>query len=426
MIAPAALSDLVRQQYERFPYPDYHPELDKPQLLVSGHLELMCQVLWGGKKSTRGLRVLDAGCGTGSPLVAMAIHFPEADIVAVDFSETSLKKARQLAEQYHCKNIRFFNLPIQQLPQLGLTFDFVSASGVLHHLPDPAAGLKALGQVLDPQGAVSIMLYGKYGRTGIYMIQDALRKMAETEGEMELTSERIRFAYQLANHLPPHHPLSSRGRGREMQEGKEAGIVDLLLHANDIPFDVPAVYQLCQNAGMSFYRWLFPLIYNISNFCHDPRLLTQLQHMGKTQPQLEEIAELTHGQNSKHSFFAVRPEFQPFIASFRNGKWRNLHAKLTPCMAWNRTSPVPGKKDMFIIPFTIIQDAWGPMEITRWQLDFLGRIVPEQTLQEVIQLPEVQKEIPFTRDNEVNQVVEVLLEKMVERMALVFVDKNMA
>ncbi len=44
------ISERVRQQYERYPYPDISPDTDRPQMLVSGHLELMCQVVWGGRK----------------------------------------------------------------------------------------------------------------------------------------------------------------------------------------------------------------------------------------------------------------------------------------------------------------------------------------------------------------------------------------
>jgi ubiquinone/menaquinone biosynthesis C-methylase UbiE len=420
------IRERVRRQYEQFPYPDYDPDWDRPQLLVSGHLGLMCEVLWAGKKSPKELRVLDAGCGTGSALVAMAMAFPDADIVGVDFSETSLNKARRLAETHNVKNVRFYNLAIEQLPELGLTFDFVSASGVLHHLPDPAAGLKAIGDVLDPQGAISIMLYGKYGRTGVYMLQEALRlvNQAEAQATPTLSDERIRFAYQLAQQVPSRHPMASRSRGREMQEGKEAGVVDLLLHANDIPFDVPAVYKMCQDAGMRFYRWLFPLIYNLNSFFNDPFLQNRLAKAKLSRQQQEETAELAHGRNSKHSFIAVRPEFSPPDFSITNGKWRKLHAKLTPCMAWNRTLPVPGKNDLFAVPFTIIQDAWGPLEISRWQLMFLGHIIPDMTLEQVFRLRAVKKEIPFKSEEEIDTAVEDLLKRALDRLAIVFLERN--
>jgi hypothetical protein len=46
------------------------------------------------------------------------------------------------------------------------------STGVLHHLPDPAEGLKALSSIIEPS-----MFYGKLGRIGIYPLQDAFRCM---------------------------------------------------------------------------------------------------------------------------------------------------------------------------------------------------------------------------------------------------------
>lgn len=411
------ISKQVRDQYEKYPYPDIDPENERPQSLVSGHLSLMCDILWAGKKSPDGLRVLDAGCGTGSPLVATALAYPNAQITGVDFSQSSLEKARRLAKRYNAKNVQFIHLPIERLPQLQMTFDFVVSSGVLHHLPEPAVGLKAIADVLDPQGAVSVMLYGKYGRVGIYMIQEALENAFEPAASMD---ERIAFAQESARELPPNHPMARRSKGRELLEGKDAGVVDLLLHANDIPFDVPDVYRMCENAGMRFFRWLFPLIYQPANYLKNPVLLEALE--GLSEPEKHRVAELVHGRNSKHSFFAVKPGFSVPDTTISNGNWRKRHAKLTPCLAWNRTVPGP-EKGKFLIPPTVIQDAWGPMEVSQWQLLFLSRVVPDLSLGQVAQMPDVRKAIPFKARAAVDNAVENMLEKLIDNLGIVFIEK---
>jgi SAM-dependent methyltransferase len=412
------ISTRVRDQYEKYPYPDIDPENERPQVLVSSHLSLMCDVLWGGKKSPDNLRVLDAGCGTGSPLVAAALAYPNAEIVGIDFSESSLAKARQLAKRYNVKNVQFFHLPIERLPDLGMTFDFVISSGVLHHLPEPSVGLKAIADVLDPQGAVSVMLYGHYGRIGVYMLQEALQAAFDPDVPIE---KRIPPTLQLARQLSSHHPMARRARGRELQEGKDAGIVDLLLHANDIPFDVPAVYKLCEDAGMKFHRWLFPLIYEPHNYLKDPLILETVEKFST--PERHRIAELIHGRNSKHSFFTVKPGFSQSDSNITKGNWRNLRAKLTPCLAWSRTLAVPGENGKYLIPPTVVQDSWGPMEISQWQLQFLSRINPEQTLGQTIQLPDIRKAIPFNSRAAVDNAVEKLLVKLLDNLAIVFIEK---
>lgn len=416
------ISANVQNQYEKYPYPDIDPQHQAPQLLVSSHLSLMCDILWAGKRSPDGLRVLDAGCGTGAPLVAMALSYPNADIVGVDFSDASLAKARQLAQRFGVKNTRFFNLPIERLPELCMTFDFVVSSGVLHHLPDPARGLKAIGDVLDPQGAVSVMVYGKYGRTGVYMLQEALRTVFEPHDPM---AGKISFALRMAHGIraaAPNHPLAQRSLGRELQEGNDAGVVDLLLHANDIPFDVPAVYRMCEGAGMRFYRWLFPLIYEPDNYFKDPLLLKSLQSLSPREK--HEIVELVHGKNSKHSFFAVGTEFSAPDAEISAGRWRQLHGKLTPCLAWSRIYPNPDKKGTFLIPPTVIQDAWGPLEISQWQLIFLSHILPEHSLGRVAQMPVVRKAMPFTSGAAVDNAVEKLLKKVMDNLGVVFIEND--
>ncbi len=416
------ISANVREQYEKYPYPDIDPQRQSPQLLVSSHLSLMCDILWAGKRTPDGLRVLDAGCGTGAPLVAMALAYPNADIVGVDFSEASLVKAKQLAQRFGVKNARFFNLPIERLPELGMTFDFVVSSGVLHHLPDPARGLKAIGDVLDPQGAVSVMVYGKYGRTGIYMLQEALRTIFEPQVP---TADKIAFALRIAHLIrttAPGHPMAQRSLGRELQEGNNAGVVDLLLHANDIPFDVPAVYRMCEKAGMRFYRWLFPLIYEPDNYFKDPLLLKSLERLSLQER--HELAELVHGKNSKHSFFVVGKEFSAPKTEISAGGWRQLHGKLTPCLAWSRIYHNPDKSGTFLIPPTVIQDAWGPLEISQWQLTFLGHILPEHSLGHVAQIPAVRKVMPFTSRAAVDNAVEKLLRKVMDNLGIVFIENG--
>ena len=66
-------------------------------------------------------------------------------------------------------------------------FDLIVCTGVLHHLADPDAGLRALRSVLNPKGAMYLMVYAPYGRTGVYMLQDYCRRLGIGTSEQEIS-----------------------------------------------------------------------------------------------------------------------------------------------------------------------------------------------------------------------------------------------
>ena len=407
----------VKEQYEAYPYPDIDPQTDRPGLLVSGHLELMCDIVWAGKKRPHQLRVLDAGCGTGGPLVAMALQYPDTEMVGIDFSGASIDKARRLATRHQAKNITFFQRSIESAADLNMTFDFIVSSGVIHHLENPAAGLAALRQVLDPQGAISMMLYGKYGRIGVNMLQEAMRLLAPGVDSME---KRIDLARNLALQVPPTHPFAPRLKGREITEGKASGIVDLLLHENDIPFDVPAIYKLCGDGGMKFYRWLFPAMYDPAQYIDNREFLDVVEKLDT--PEQYKVAELVSGNNPKHSFFAVRPEFTPPDIDIADGKWRDLYCWLTPCLAWNRMSR-DSRTNSVVVPPAVIQDTLNPYKLEQWELAFLSRSDPAVPLGETANHPDVRRVMPFEAKSRVDDAVQKLLQRSLDMLAVVMLTK---
>jgi SAM-dependent methyltransferase len=60
---------------------------------------------------------------------------------------------------------------------LGQRFEHVVCTGVLHHMPDPDAGLRALRDVLAPNGAMQLMVYAPYGRAGVYLLRAYCRQL---------------------------------------------------------------------------------------------------------------------------------------------------------------------------------------------------------------------------------------------------------
>ena len=102
-----------------------------------------------------------------------------ARVTWLDRSAAALKVAQARAAARGLTNIVWEQRSLLDLPGSGLgPFDYIDCCGVLHHLPDPAEGLRALLSVLAPGGGLGLMVYAPHGRTGVYMLQDALRLLA--------------------------------------------------------------------------------------------------------------------------------------------------------------------------------------------------------------------------------------------------------
>jgi ubiquinone/menaquinone biosynthesis C-methylase UbiE len=106
--------------------------------------------------ASRGLRVLEIGCGMGTDGAQFAKA--GADYTGIDLTEAAVAFAR--------KRFELFNLPgtfrtadAEKLDFADETFDLVYSHGVLHHTPDIAAAISEVHRVLKKNGRALVMLY---------------------------------------------------------------------------------------------------------------------------------------------------------------------------------------------------------------------------------------------------------------------------
>jgi ubiquinone/menaquinone biosynthesis C-methylase UbiE len=106
----------------------------------------------------RGLRLLDAGCGTGASTAALRSVVPDAEIVAVDGSAGMLAQAR--AKQWPSA-VRFVHSRIEDLAEAGVTgpFDGIFAAYLLRNLPDPDAVIRTFRSMLRPGAPLAVHEY---------------------------------------------------------------------------------------------------------------------------------------------------------------------------------------------------------------------------------------------------------------------------
>lgn len=107
--------------------------------------------------------VLDAGCGTARALPHLRTAVgPEGVVVGVDLTPEMLREAVALGRRKHGVLVE---ADCVRLPLAPGVFDAVLASGLVHHLPDPAAGLRELARVTRPGGRLA--LFHPLGRAAL-------------------------------------------------------------------------------------------------------------------------------------------------------------------------------------------------------------------------------------------------------------------
>lgn len=104
----------------------------------------------------RGLRLLDAGCGTGASTAALLEAAPHAEIVAVDASAGMLEQA---AAKSWPDSVRFIHSPIEEFADAGGGFDGILAAYLVRNLADPDAQLRRFLAMLRPGAPLALHEY---------------------------------------------------------------------------------------------------------------------------------------------------------------------------------------------------------------------------------------------------------------------------
>lgn len=261
--------DAVRQHYETYPYPRY-PLLASVRRKDTGHLNLAA--LWkrlNGYPPPRTAReILIAGCGSFAPY-PFSVANPDTPITALDLSMANIKRAR-----LHCRlhlrfNVRFIVGDLLATDTAPGPFGFIDAYGVLHHLPDPLAGLLALNNRLHNHGLLRIMLYSHGARSGTEAARRALRR---------LQVQDIPALKALFRKLPPASRLANQLHAAP-DGNAEYGLADAFLHPQVTTYRVAELATMITNSGLELLEFCHPDAH--SNPAAEWQRLTHLEEIGE-------------------------------------------------------------------------------------------------------------------------------------------------
>ncbi|MBI4818704.1 MAG: class I SAM-dependent methyltransferase [Deltaproteobacteria bacterium] len=202
-------SEDVQKLYERYPF---------PHGTTKGAADMVYASTWlphFRPEALNGRRVLEAGCGTGNKLVALAKMYPGARFVGVDLSGPSLAVAKELAEKHGRTNVELRQGNLLEISEIS-EYDVIQSVGVIHHLEDPQRGLDNLARALKPDGTMMIWLYHPFGEHDRLIRRELLLTLWGPDRSDLTQGEQLMKALQMtleAGHYGPRTKASDELEG---------------------------------------------------------------------------------------------------------------------------------------------------------------------------------------------------------------------
>ena len=314
--ANAVLAGQVTAFYERHPYPPPVDDLEAYRRLWDDRRrQADSHLFWPDEPYRNDRSILVAGCGTNQA-AHYALRWPCAQVIGIDVSAKSIAFTRTLKRKHALDNLEVRQLAVERAAELGRSFEHIVCTGVLHHLPDPDAGLRALREVLEPSGSLNVMVYAPYGRAGVYMLQDYGRRLG-----IDSTATGIRDLAASLKALPLDHPIAQLLRNSP-DFANTAGLADALLHPRDRSYSVPQLLAFLGRAGLAFGRWVrqapyLPWCGALASTPHRARLA------GMTAEAQYAAIELFRGNMVRHAVVAYRDDrsAQGALVDFDGEAW---------------------------------------------------------------------------------------------------------
>ncbi len=305
-------SAAVQKLYNTYPFPP-EPLLDEPPLGYNWRWNWVAAYNFctGKKPSREKIRILDAGCGTGVGTEYLILLNPQAEIVGVDISEKALEIAQKRCQQSgvasnHNYPISFHHLPLEEAANIAGEFDLINCVGVLHHLPDPIAGIKALSNKLAPGGIFHIFVYAELGRWEIQLMQQAISLLqTETKGDYK---DGVFVGRKLFELLPENNRIVKREKERwSLENHRDESFADMYVHPQETDYNIDTLFELIEASGLEFIGFSNPQYWQLERLIGDSE---ELMKRAETLSDRERyrLIELLDPENITHyEFFLGKP-----------------------------------------------------------------------------------------------------------------------
>lgn len=330
------LRDKIRQQFDLGPYPRIplgkSPKNDAMLLYVhnlANSYYLRNQKVIG----TKGKLILDAGCGTGYKSLVLAEANPGAKIIGVDISEKSVELARKRLQYHGVNHTEFHAISIEDLPQLGLRFDYINCDEVLYLLPDPAVGLQVMKSVLQPDGIIRANLHSSLQRRYFYRAQEVFKLMGLMDRNPE--SLEIDLVRNIMNSLKDQVELKAITWKPELEKDEERILANYLLQG-DKGYTIPELFSALRTADLEFVSMVNWWQWDLTQLFKEPENLPAFLAMSLPETTVEEhlhLFELLHPFHRLLDFWCGHPnqgQFYAPVSEWTLSDWQAAQVHLVP------------------------------------------------------------------------------------------------
>jgi len=220
-------------------YPCFHQVMaeDSGQAVVAQLFDVIAPLVPGlDARLQAGIDVMDAGCGEGRALVALAEHYPQSRFVGYDLCADTIATATELATSKGLANLRFETKDLTGYDAKE-AFDFVTSFDAVHDQKDPQALISGLHGCLRPGGA--------------YLMQD-IGGSAVLENNLDFAMAPFLYAVSCSHCMPVSLGQGGAGFGTmwgwetALEMLKIAGFSDPKRHV--LPHDPMNVWFVSQKA----------------------------------------------------------------------------------------------------------------------------------------------------------------------------------
>ena len=338
----AEFLERMRKQFDFGPYPrhpiDKAPREDSNELFIH-NLATPYYLQHQKTVDTSDKVILDAGCGTGYKALTLAHANPGAKIVGIDLSPHSIDLARQRFA-YHDRenNVEFHVLAIEDLPQLGMEFDYINCDEVLYFFDDISRGLAVLRSVLKPTGIIRANLHSLLQR-GLYFnaqeLFDLMGLMEDDSADLAMPIVIETMKAIKPNTILKQQTWKSFYEDENNENAKEQILANYLLRG-DRGYRIKDLFQALQQADLAFLSMVDWRGWNIVDLFQEPGNLPDYLAMGlaDSPPEIQlTMYELLHPVHRLLDFWCTHPSsgYSPLpVAEWTLDNWLNSQVTLHP------------------------------------------------------------------------------------------------